>query len=193
MSVRVEHGDSRDVLGRFVAGEMARIECQYCGRDFLVHPSRVKHGRGKSCSPKCQYAAIKARSGPNISLACIGCGVSFKRYNSQIIGRTGGGKYCSRGCRDANRIREKHPQFIGRPVHHRGPNWHAQKRRARRRDNWICQHCREPGRDVHHMRPFRLFDDYRVANELSNLVTLCHPCHRKADAAFQAEEAGRGG
>jgi 5-methylcytosine-specific restriction endonuclease McrA len=62
----------------------------------------------------------------------------------------------------------------------------AQKRKARARDDRTCQHCGAPGSDVHHIRPFRFFTDYREANELTNLITLCKPCHRRADAAIQA-------
>ena len=36
--------------------------------------------------------------------------------------------------------------------------------------------------DVHHKIPFRSFDTYISANQLSNLVTLCNPCHRKVEA-----------
>ncbi len=74
-----------------------------------------------------------------------------------------------------------------------GPNWLEQRRRALERDGGRCQHCgapQRPGRqhDVHHIRPFRTFgyrpdvnDHYLQANALENLVTLCPPCHRRAE------------
>jgi DEAD/DEAH box helicase domain-containing protein len=77
----------------------------------------------------------------------------------------------------------------------RGPNWAAQSERARRRDGYRCRKCgarQRPGRkhDVHHITPFREFDwlpgvndNYRQANALSNLITLCPSCHRKAEQA----------
>lgn len=176
---------------RLEAGERTvDATCQYCAKVFQVIPSRAKHGRAKSCSPACQYAAARARPGRQVSLTCAGCGGAFGLYPSRLEQHKGAGRYCSRPCRDAHRIREHHPQFIGRPVHHRGPNWHAQKRKARKRDDYTCQHCRAPGCDVHHIRPFRLFADYKIANDLGNLITLCRPCHRRADAAFQAAEVG---
>jgi 5-methylcytosine-specific restriction endonuclease McrA len=196
-TARIEAGDMREVrdaaTGRFLRGVDATVICQHCGKSFTVIPSRLKHGRGRSCSPVCQYVARRALPKvASVTLSCIGCGAEFSRPNSRIERHKGAGKYCTRDCRDAHRIREQHPQFIGRPVHHRGPNWHAQKRKARQRDNWTCQRCGERGNDVHHIRPFRLFTDYREANQLENLQTLCRPCHRKADAEFQAAEAGRG-
>ncbi|MGM0401028.1 MAG: DEAD/DEAH box helicase [Chloroflexota bacterium] len=77
----------------------------------------------------------------------------------------------------------------------RGPNWPIQSEKARRRDGHRCRQCgapQRPGRkhDVHHIRPFREFnwlpgknENYRQANVLSNLITLCPSCHRKAEQA----------
>ena len=31
---------------------------------------------------------------------------------------------------------------------------------------------------VHHIIPFCLVDDYLIANKLTNLVSVCEPCHR---------------
>ncbi|MDH7486298.1 MAG: DEAD/DEAH box helicase [Anaerolineae bacterium] len=75
-----------------------------------------------------------------------------------------------------------------------GPNWAAQRERARARDGYRCRHCgapEQPGRqhEVHHLRPFREFgyvpgenEAYLLANRLENLVTLCPACHRLAEA-----------
>jgi DEAD/DEAH box helicase domain-containing protein len=78
-----------------------------------------------------------------------------------------------------------------------GPNWDAQRALARARDGYRCVQCgraEEGGRqhDVHHIQPFRSFgyvpglnENYRQANDLDNLQTLCRACHARA-------EAGRG-
>lgn len=39
------------------------------------------------------------------------------------------------------------------------------------------------GLHVHHKTPYQEFDDPEVANELSNLVTLCWRCHADRHAA----------
>ena len=66
-----------------------------------------------------------------------------------------------------------------------GPDWLAQRASTRARDGYRCQVCGLPenGRehDVHHKIPFRSFINYQQANILSNLITLCHPCHQKAE------------
>jgi DEAD/DEAH box helicase domain-containing protein len=70
-----------------------------------------------------------------------------------------------------------------------GPNWDKQRNLARARDGYRCQICGTPeqGRshDVHHKTPFRQFASYQQANQLTNLITLCRSCHRRAEAAVQ--------
>jgi DEAD/DEAH box helicase domain-containing protein len=70
-----------------------------------------------------------------------------------------------------------------------GPNWQAQRERARARDGYRCQICGvlEAGRQhhVHHKIPFRTFPSYLQANVLENLVTLCPNCHRIAETAVR--------
>ena len=64
-----------------------------------------------------------------------------------------------------------------------GPNWEAQKRFARKRDNFTCRICgkttEQNGRslDVVHVIPFQQFQgDWGKANDLRNLVSLCTRC-----------------
>ena len=70
-----------------------------------------------------------------------------------------------------------------------GPNWPRQRNQARARDGYRCQLCGLPEQDhqhdVHHKIPFRQFDSYETANRLSNLVTLCRTCHRRAETAVR--------
>jgi hypothetical protein len=70
-----------------------------------------------------------------------------------------------------------------------GENWYEQRRVARERDEYKCQACGMTdeqhtetygwGLEVHHIVPFREFEQPDAANELSNLVTLCRSHHRK--------------
>lgn len=74
-----------------------------------------------------------------------------------------------------------------------GPNWPRQREAARARDGYRCVLCgtaETPGRehDVHHKKPFRSFGyipgfnhNYRQANALDNLVTLCRSCHQRVE------------
>lgn len=71
----------------------------------------------------------------------------------------------------------------GKSCHYIGGFYHARKA-ARKRDNYQCQICKiteeEYGQQmsVHHIKPYRLFDDKVEANKLDNLVCLCEKCHR---------------
>jgi len=77
-----------------------------------------------------------------------------------------------------------------------GSNWPSQRRRALERDLYTCQKCKYKGKKkkrrwdvhVHHIRKIAWFAnsrtkevDYKAANDLSNLITLCARCHKVAD------------
>jgi DEAD/DEAH box helicase domain-containing protein len=80
------------------------------------------------------------------------------------------------------------------PILSYGPNWATQRQRARERDGLRCRNCGRPElpereHDVHHLRPFRIFDyrpgentTYLLANRLANLITLCPECHHRVEA-----------
>ena len=67
----------------------------------------------------------------------------------------------------------------GRNVY--GPTWWEARRQVLSRDDNKCQICGEDDSkealSVHHIRPFRLWDDAEKANDINNLVALCRPCH----------------
>jgi DEAD/DEAH box helicase domain-containing protein len=66
-----------------------------------------------------------------------------------------------------------------------GPNWLRQRDLARQRDGFRCQMCGalelNQNHHVHHKVPFRNLTSFVEANHLDNLVTLCSPCHKKAE------------
>lgn len=79
-----------------------------------------------------------------------------------------------------------------------GPNWQQQRQLALARDRHQCRTCgaAETLLHVHHIRPFRDYnyipgqnENYRQANQLDNLVTLCPACHRRAEAGQQSRSA----
>lgn len=81
-----------------------------------------------------------------------------------------------------------------------GPNWTTQRRLALERDGHRCRTCGASGEGsmlhVHHIRPFREYgyvpgqnENYKQANQLDNLATLCPSCHRRAEAGQQTRSA----
>jgi 5-methylcytosine-specific restriction endonuclease McrA len=166
------------------------LTCAHCSAVFYREPSRAKYGRGKHCSKDCQYAARRAQPKAVTTRSCIGCGATFQVQTCKI-GARGCGKYCNRACRDEHRTGVNHPQYLnGQAQERRGPNWHAQRRKALKRDNSTCQHCHNPGCHVHHIKPFRHYglDRYKEANRLSNLIVLCDKCHRTEEVKIQRTE-----
>ena len=79
----------------------------------------------------------------------------------------------------------KNPFWRGGHDHYKGPNWYRQRAAARKRDGYRCLACGideahlRRALDVDHIIPFAAFNDYRIANRLLNLRSLCHPCHMK--------------
>lgn len=167
--------------------------CGQCGRQFDVAASRIKYGRGKHCSSRCQYSSIKSRIKlGKIKRSCLNCSMDFFVYKSKLKSHIGSGKYCSRFCRDTHRIGVNHPQYLnGSSTEHRGANWQSQRRKTKIRDHGRCRTCGITDKKsvmiygqalhVHHKMPFRFFSDYRQANRLNNLLTLCPADHRRMD------------
>lgn len=79
-----------------------------------------------------------------------------------------------------------------------GPNWQEQRAKALERDDHRCRTCGAAAEllHVHHVRPFRDYGyvpgrnrNYRQANRVENLVTLCPSCHRRAEEGQRTRSA----
>ncbi len=68
-----------------------------------------------------------------------------------------------------------------------GPEWNRLRQKILLRDNYTCRACGQLFESsilhVHHVQPFRTFADSALANQASNLVTLCPSCHHKAETS----------
>lgn len=86
------------------------------------------------------------------------------------------------------------------PPNNYGPNWREQRQKVRERDEFRCTRCGKPEapnhqHDVHHLTPFREFgyvpgfnENYKEANRLDNLVTVCKACHRAIETAQRRQD-----
>lgn len=82
---------------------------------------------------------------------------------------------------------EDHPAWNGGCDTYYGSGWINTANKVRERDGNECQICQvhtdeldiDRGLDVHHIIPYRCFDDDGKANDLGNLATLCRSCHRE--------------
>jgi len=132
------------------------------------------------------------------SVACSECGKPVSRKESEVQSRSKYGPFCSHPC--YSKWRTKHlsgansPGWRGGIRKHYSGSWKAVRRVARKRDNHTCQDCGATRQkcgyqlDVHHIVDYELFDDPFEANDLSNLVTLCRPCHTKRHLASEIFE-----
>lgn len=169
--------------------------CKTCGKAIKIrhgdyNRSMREHGY-VTCSRKCSSIA----KGTTILIKCSECGKEYYRAKSLVQSNI---KYyfCSKECQDKNSeyrpSGKDHYNFInGDTSYKRGENWLQVRREVRERDNFTCQICgkteEEVGKllDVHHIKPYRLFDNYEEANDLTNLIALCPSCHHK----LESEEA----
>ncbi len=166
--------------------------CSTCGKvyDHLFYPSQSTESR--FCSRKCRaifYAKMKHAA----ALAIHTCPVCGEKWETTKSDRK---KYCSLDCMGQKLSLERRGEG--------SPNWQGGKaplklfgykagrvtRKAKVRDGYTCQCCNkafsENSRNlhVHHIVPFLLFNgDFESANDLNNLVTLCHRCHVAIEAA----------
>lgn len=161
--------------GRPVERRGASRPCAQCGATFYRPPCRDRIGR-RYCSNKC---AALGRRKPSIHLTrtCQTCGAMYRTTLHQVTKR--GSRYCSRACHYAGKR-------TGTTVYNF--YWRSTAAKVRRRDNYTCQLCervqKTPRLHVHHIIPAATFgiDRATEANDPRNLVSLCAPCHRRAES-----------
>lgn len=182
--------------------------CVICGESFEVQAS--KQNRYSTCGKEeCRHTYTVQRMRVNnrisnrpisiakrsktyeqrrIEVECgCGCGIKFKVTKGRLDQNVGGRIFYNREHYE-NWFRGENCIFWkGGEDDYYGPNWKIQRDLARKRDK-VCQCCgatpEDVGQelDVHHIIPRRQFNgDYVKANDLSNLITLCHPCHMLAE------------
>lgn len=164
--------------------------CEWCDDSFSYH---VERDEGRFCSQDCYQAWLHQEhlAGDDSPLAnkvtrtCDECGEQFKRQESRA--KLNERDYCSHECYHENHTGEDAPNWKGGAVSYYGENWLPQRRKAILRDGYKCQDCgmsqeshldtHKKDLEVHHIQPISTFEDKTVANQLSNLITLCTKCH----------------
>lgn len=150
--------------------------CKWCGKKYRP----IKTGNS-FCSLRC---AIDIRKATRLHKICETCEKEFIVKKGYV-----GARFCSHKCSSIGIAMHgpDNPNWKGGCDSDRGPNWHKQSWKARKRDNYTCQMCslvrkNNPALPVHHIQRYHEFnDDYITANDLSNLITLCSRCHGVAD------------
>lgn len=180
-------GSSSESKCRFV-----ETECKSCGKKIKIRHGDYNRSMRERGYITCSVACAVIQNGSSVKLTCSECGKEFYRARSGIDPNSKHffcGKKCQKKNIDYILRGENHFRYVnGNTSLTRGKGWTQTRRIVRERDNFTCQRCgrteNDLGRalDVHHIKPYRMFDDYRDANKLENLIALCASCHHKTDA-----------
>lgn len=117
-----------------------------------------------------------------VTWTCETCGTSRSISRGQLAPARKL-RFCSPECANEGLRGTGNPAWRGGHPHYYGPDWRPLQRLARRLDGYACQRCgliqKDAGRalDVHHIRPVSSFTNPNDANQIENVVTLCHNCH----------------
>jgi 5-methylcytosine-specific restriction endonuclease McrA len=169
------------------------IECDTCGKAFYrPAANRCRISDRKYCSRECMAKAFIGKTSrkkhQHNKVKCTQCQTNLVRPDWWVKQQEN--VFCNRSCFGAwkaeNWCGENNPCWRGGKFLYYGPNWIRQSREARKRDERKCKFCEvHEGElyrslDVHHIKPFRFFlaSDYKSANKLANLVSLCASCHK---------------
>lgn len=142
------------------------VTCDWCENVFQRQQSVNEAHECTFCSQECKYQALANQMSEE-----------RRGEGNPMYGKTG----------------EDHPNWNGGyEPHNYGKGWLQSRRNTLERDDYECQDCGmarnehydEYSRDleVHHITPFRTFDNSATANELENLVTVCKSCHRARES-----------
>ena len=159
-------------------GKYGQRICHFCGKSFPV-PSHTP--KQQYCSKRCFGKGASVKKGKRIRstkiFICTHCSKKFTRIARPE--RTY--LYCSRKCCYAYMRGPNHRFWKGGADRYYGPNWDEQREKALRRDTYRCRHCNSlDNLCIHHLINRREFkQDWEAMNALSNLVTLCSPCHTR--------------
>lgn len=187
--------------------KLVTIPCDQCGKMHGRKPSEIRDRNfcSLSCMGDYHSAHDTGESSPSwkggpVTHTCEQCGCTYA-VMAAISARS---RFCSYGCygkwQSENKIGENNHHWKGGTPsgEYYGPNWPALSKIVRKRDNYTCQRCGKQQVDrrhpfhVHHIVYLRSFtrDQIDQANDLSNLTTLCQPCHRSVHNGAPLELPG---
>jgi len=168
-----------------------QVECEYCGKVETVAPWKAEQYH--YCSNRCN--ALAAENWEEKATVTDTCSVCNEEYEIEPWLKDKIKTCRSPECEHKHRSKvfsgQDNPAWEGGETKFPKKGWGKRQREIRRRDNYRCQSCgiREKKLDrnlsIHHITPRRKFVDQSgemdidSANESSNLVALCQPCHRK--------------
>ena len=185
-----------------------KSKCAYCGLVFESKPSYNQNYCSKTCYHNDHEAFAEGKDHPqyteNVVVKCENCGEEYE----EIPSRQDRTRFCSYSCKGEYSTKNDHPFGEtgkdhpawrgGHPEIYHGPNWGEQRRDALERDGYSCVICGvskdrlKSNPHVHHVVPFKKFDDYEQANRLDNLITLCPKHHSEWEGLYLKPDVRHG-
>lgn len=160
------------------------VECHRCGEEHEPRRLPIENPDRRFCSTECYIEWKNAGDG----LMLVECSICGKETAVRRAGVADKLRVCGEGCLSQY---HRENESRGDTPRSRTYFWKKQRERALKRDDYTCQRCglgldaaRESGKHppevglhVHHIRPFRSFEEPKQAHDLENLRTLCFDCH----------------
>ncbi len=182
---------NRKCMGEFYSKKgTLNLICKNCGKNFTREKHRI-NSEITFCSNKCACIYTGEKRRKIIKIVCDYCNKEITRRPCEVNRKDRQFNFCNKECKINYMSKfmsgENNPNWKGGHDEYRGPNWIRQRRSARERDNKACVECGNTGKNIdlviHHIVPFRFFNgDYRTANKIRNLKTLCRSCHAKQES-----------
>lgn len=158
-----------------------QLTCEECSDGYLQQERVYRRARWPNRCPKCRHQTYKCRQcgaattrGYDLCKSC-----SHLKPRAECAG-------CGRRVRSSSAVRclpchnKKQNRGLSRErtLFNVSPNWAKARTACFQRDNYTCQECGKRGGvlHAHHMKSYRDHPELRLS--VSNLLTLCEPCHR---------------
>jgi len=195
---------NQDCLNQYKTQKASvELECDWCGEMFTVKQSYTELDQGVYCSSECGYSYIseaRTKEENHGYKNCHECGKRTRFHKNKI--ERNERFFCSEECSNEWRSEymrgRENPSWDGGYERYYGSNWQEQRKKALERDNYKCVRCgirneehqKTQGRSlhIHHIKPFSKFDGYKLANELTNLTSVCTNCHSKIELLSENEQ-----
>lgn len=176
-------------------------KCCVCGKVRKIRIGDYNRAIKKHGVIFCSIQCSSIYLGKTVILKCDTCGKVFNRGKATTIrnGKPLNYCFCSKECQAQNvdykvRGHEHYCYKDGSTSQTRGKGWKRIRRLVLIRDNDTCAYCGITGKeygkhlDVHHVIPYRNFDNSEEANNMNNLIVLCPSCHHTEDNKILKQE-----
>lgn len=173
-----------------------KVPCKICGTEKLKKPSKLKNNKHFFCSPKCHNKFREGiKPGSLIPKICHNDECNKDIMVERWLTKKQEKFFCSNKCvnlwQSKFLVGDKRYNFKGKKPKYYGPSWSYAQKKCRIRDKNKCKNCEKnkeqnmgKNMDVHHILSFQLFgvENHYLANNLNNLICLCHSCHTIFDS-----------